>query len=60
MGKFFIDPSELCRVDFPNGEWVDIRADLTQSAKDRIQKKMITAKAESNPDGKTEDPGDGK
>lgn len=45
MGEFFLD-AEKVRVDFPDGQWVDVKEELTQADQDYIITQM--ARAEQN------------
>ena len=45
MGKYFIDDSELTRVTFEDGQWVDIKTELTQGDRDAILTGMAQATA---------------
>ena len=40
MSKFFIG-EDTVRIDFPDGEWVDIKAEFTQEDHDAILARMI-------------------
>jgi hypothetical protein len=51
MSKFFIDEIDKFRVNFPDGEWIDIKTELSQSDSDYIMNAMIQAEAL---DGKNE------
>ncbi|MDP2731070.1 MAG: hypothetical protein Q8O55_11410 [Dehalococcoidales bacterium] len=48
MGQYFID-QETVRVDFPDGQWIELKEELSQADSDYIMSRM--AHAES--DGKT-------
>ena len=45
MSKFFIEDSDLVRVNFKGGEWADIKAEMTQEDKDAIMNAMAKATA---------------
>jgi hypothetical protein len=47
MGKFFI-AGETVRVDFPDGEFVDLKEELTQADQDYIVNRMVGAKVRSD------------
>lgn len=49
MGEFFLD-SEKVRIDFPDKNWVDVKAELTQEDQDYILDQMASASY----DGKTQ------
>lgn len=51
MGKFFQE-AETCRIDFPDGEWVDIKEELSQEDQDYILNQMAEAATEED-EGKT-------
>jgi hypothetical protein len=42
MSEFFLD-SETHRVEFPDGQWVDVKAELTQADQDYIMGQMAQA-----------------
>ena len=42
MGKYFLD-DEKVRVTFKDGEWVDIKEELTQADQDYIMNQMTSA-----------------
>lgn len=42
MGKYFLD-DEKVRVEFKDGEWVDIKEELTQEDQDYIMNQMASA-----------------
>ncbi len=44
MSKFFIDEKELERITFDDGEWVDVKRELTQVDGDYITTKMAKTK----------------
>lgn len=44
MGKYFID-NETVRVAFPDGEWIDVKEELSQEDQDFILNKMAHASA---------------
>ena len=43
MGKYFIG-SDLYRLAFPDGEWVDLKQEFSQADTDYITAQMLTAK----------------
>lgn len=47
MSKYFIDESDLFRVSFDDGEWVDIKKELTQKDQDYILNTMAKAKGKN-------------
>jgi len=49
MSKFFI-ADELFRVTFPDGEWVDIKTELSQRDQDCIIRNMAKAKTGDKPE----------
>jgi hypothetical protein len=42
MSEFFLD-SETHRVEFPDGQWVDVKTELTQADQDYIMGQMAQA-----------------
>jgi len=42
MSEFFLD-SETYRVEFPDGQWVDVKVELTQADQDYIMSQMAHA-----------------
>jgi len=53
LSKFFIEEGETVKRDFPDGNSVQLRTELTQEARDRIKKALVEARTEINPQGKT-------
>jgi hypothetical protein len=47
MPKYFIDENELYRVAFDDGEWVDIKKELSQRDQDTILNSMAKAKGKN-------------
>ena len=45
--KYFISETDLTRVSFEGGQWVDISTDQTQADSDYIMNKMISTKVDS-------------
>ena len=43
MGKFFIDESDKVRVSFPDGEWAEIKSEMSQEDSDYVMNKMAEA-----------------
>lgn len=39
--KFFINGSKPHRVDFPDGQWVDIKPEMTQEDQDYIMSELV-------------------
>jgi hypothetical protein len=48
MGEFFLD-SESIKIDFPDGQWISVKEELSQDDSDYIMSQM--AKAEHNGKG---------
>ena len=46
--KYFIDEKDVFRVEFKDGQWVDIKKELSQTDNDLIMSKMVTTKSEVN------------
>lgn len=44
MSKYFINENDLYRVTFDDGEWVDIKKELTQKDQDNILNTMAKTK----------------
>ena len=45
MGKHFINEKDTYRISFPDGEWIDIKTELSQADSDYIMGKMADIKA---------------
>ena len=45
MGEFFSD-SEKFRIDFPDGQWVDVKEELSQKDQDYIMSQMAKTEGE--------------
>jgi len=45
MGEFFAD-SESVRIDFPDGQWVDVKEELSQADSDYIMSQMAKTEGE--------------
>ena len=48
MSKFFIEKSDVFRVNLDDDQWVDIKKELNQADNDLIMSKMVTTKSEVN------------
>lgn len=48
MGEFFTDEKDVYRVKFQDGQWVDLKTDLTQEDTDYIMSQMMTTRAVTN------------
>ena len=44
MGKYFIDEKDIYRINFPDGEWIDIKTELSQTDADYITHSMAQTK----------------
>ena len=49
MGEFFLD-SEQVRVEFPDGNWVAVKEELTQEDQDYLLNAMAQTKGGMNPE----------
>ena len=44
MGKYFIDEKDIYRIEFPDGEYIDIKTELSQADADYITHSMAQTK----------------
>ena len=45
MGKFFVDSQDVVRIDFEDGEWIEVKEELSQADQDFIIDSMAKATA---------------
>jgi len=43
MGKFFVDSQDVVRIDFEDGEWIEVKEELSQADQDYLLNAMAKA-----------------
>ena len=46
MGEFFVEAKDTVRINFPDGQWVDIKEEMTQEDEDYITNQMAIAEVQ--------------